>query len=164
MKPARIVRALALLAFGALATSLPEKIGRADTDGGVDGSTGSAREGDASHLDAVAGHYQPGRGSVVDTRTRLTWQLDVPKDPLPWSQARDYCAALDLDGPGWRLPSVSELQTLIDETAFPGTPSDYFWTSSILPRFESFAWTVYFGYGLSTFFDVNQTHLVRCVR
>ena len=183
MRPADIPRAVALVALAALATSIPEKIGHAEAEGGVDAGavsdSGAASDSDASREagtlgpEAGAGHYQAGDGTVYDTRTKLTWQLDVSMTPVDWATAKDYCGGLDLGGMGWRLPSVSELQTLIDETttdpaidltAFPGTPSDYFWTSSILPRFESFVWTVYFGYGLSTFFDVNQTHFVRCVR
>jgi hypothetical protein len=117
--------------------------------------------------------YTVQAATVLDTKTKLVWQRDVSATPLAWSDARTYCTDLALDGGGWRLPSVGELQTVVDETrsgpavdpkAFPSTPSDYFWTSSPLPRFESFAWTVYFGYGLSTFFDVAQPHLVRCVR
>ncbi len=120
-----------------------------------------------------ADRYTVDTATVLDTKTKLAWQRDVSATPRSWDDAHSYCGDLALDGGGWRLPSVSELQTLVDETrsgpavdpkAFPSTPSDYFWTSSLLPRFESFGWTVYFGYGLSTFFDVAQPHLVRCVR
>jgi hypothetical protein len=175
MKPTSIARFFGLTLLGAIATSLPEKLVHADADASaVDAGTADASaKGSSRGGEAGAAHYTPGEGTVYDNRTRLTWQLEVAPDPVPWAQARDYCATLDLGGTGWRLPSVSELQTIVDETAvdpsidltaFAGTPIDYFWTSSVLPRFESFAWTVYFGYGLSTFFDVNQAHLVRCVK
>ena len=129
----------------------------------------------AGFADAGAGgdRYTAADGVVHDNKTKLTWQQALPKEPLAWADARDYCSSLDLNGTGWRLPSVGELQTIVDESrsnpaidpkAFPGTPPEYFWTSSILPRFSSYVWTVYFGYGLSTFFDVNQTRWVRCVR
>src|SRR5262249_4125750 len=154
----------ALVPLVLLATSVPEKLvhagSDAGTDAGSDASTDAAKEAAAPLPEGGAEHYTLGQGTVFDNRTRLTWQHDVPMDPVSWADARDYCAKLDLGGTGWRLPSVSELQTLIDETktdpaidltAFSGTPVDYFWTSSALPRFDNFAWSVYFGYGLSTF-------------
>jgi hypothetical protein len=164
-----LARSLALFALAVLATSVSEKPVRADADAAAE----AAADSGAPESGAGATRWQPGDGTVLDTRTKLTWQLDVSMNELAWADARDYCGSLDLGGTGWRLPSVSELQTLIDEStsdpavdlnAFPGTASDYFWTSSLLPRFENYAWTVYFGYGLSTFFDVTQLHLVRCVR
>ncbi len=127
----------------------------------------------AQRSEAQAQRYTSQGGTVYDSLTKLTWQKEVPEASYAWKEAGDFCTALDLDGTGWRLPSVSELQTLVDETksnpaidlnTFPGTPSEYFWTSSVLPRFTSYVWTVYFGFGLSTFFDVNQSRHVRCVR
>jgi hypothetical protein len=174
MKPAHFSRCLLFLGFASIATSLPEKLVRADSDAGTDaalpdGGRDAASVGDGGGV----GRYESKDGAVFDKSTKLTWKVEISSTPVGWAAARDYCHELELGGGGWRLPSVNELQTLIDETAndpaidlqaFPGTPSDYFWTSSILPHFESFVWTVYFGYGLSTFFDVNQNHLVRCVR
>jgi len=154
MKPSVWARRLAFIGCGCLLAAVPERAGLADADAGVD-------------------RYTAQDGEVHDNRTKLTWQQMLPREPLTWADARDYCNSLDLNGAGWRLPSVGELQTIVDESrsnpsidpkAFPGTPAEYFWTSSILPRFASYAWTVYFGYGLSTFFDVNQTRWVRCVR
>jgi hypothetical protein len=177
MKLVHLSRYLLLLGFASIATSLPEKLVRADSDASSNADAGRSDAGAiadaAGSSDASSGRYETKNGTVYDKSTKLTWQLDVSATPLGWAAARDYCHELDLADGGWRLPSVNELQTLIDEssndpaidlTAFPGTPSDYFWTSSVLPHFESFVWTVYFGYGLSTFFDVNQNHLVRCVR
>jgi hypothetical protein len=67
---------------------------------------------------------------------------------------------------------VKELETLIDEsrsnpaidvTSFPNTPAKYFWTSSRVPSFSNFAWTVDFNHGGDNFFDVTSLQLVRCV-
>ena len=154
MKPSVLVRRFAFIGFGCLWAAVPGRAGSADAGAGAD-------------------RYTAEDGVVHDNKTKLTWQQGLPKEPLTWMAARDYCNSLDLNGTGWRLPSVGELQTVVDERrsnpsidvrAFPGTPSEYFWTSSVLPRFASYVWTVYFGYGLSTFFDVNQTRWVRCVR
>jgi hypothetical protein len=75
---------------------------------------------------------------------------------------------------GWRLPTRAELLTLvdptkynpaIDATAFPSTPSDYFWSSSAYAGSSGNAWYVYFYNGYSNNVDVtSNTYRVRCVR
>jgi hypothetical protein len=123
--------------------------------------------------DAPTGRYVVDGGTVTDTRTRLTWQRSPDATPRGWTFAAPYCSDLDLNGKGWRLPSVKELLTLVDESrwgpaidpvAFPSTPSDYFWTSSQLATFPMFVWTVFFGKGTASFFDINNPRLIRCVR
>ena len=57
-------------------------------------------------------------------------------------------------GGGWRLPSLTELQTIVDDTkaspsidsnAFPGTSdTDYYWTSTPVAGDPSSAFTVSF--------------------
>src|SRR5689334_16839225 len=82
---------------------------------------------------APAGRYTIANGTVYDTKTRLTWQQGAAPSTYTWTDASPYCGALNLGGMGWRLPSVRELQTIVDETlhapaidatAFSGTPSD----------------------------------------
>ncbi len=34
---------------------------------------------------------------------------------MPWSQAAAYCAGLALNGQAWRVPSLNELATLVNE-------------------------------------------------
>jgi hypothetical protein len=123
--------------------------------------------------EAPVGRYVVEQGTVNDTQTRLTWERAPDLTPRVWSQAAPYCSALDLNGKGWRLPSVKELMTLVDESrwgpsidpvAFPGTPSDYFWTSSTLASFPMFVWTVFFGKGTAAVFDISIPRVVRCVR
>src|SRR4029079_14677230 len=72
----------------------------------------------------------------VDAATTLTWQKSVARDPLAWPDARACCTTL---GGGFRLPGAKELLTIvdwkavgvaIDKSAFPGTPTGPFWTSS----------------------------------
>lgn len=61
-------------------------------------------------------------GVVRDRRTGLAWErepavidvLDWDADPII-QPAIDYCASLSLDGGGWRLPTVKELPTIVDE-------------------------------------------------
>ncbi len=118
-------------------------------------------------------------GVVVDNVTGLMWQqpLGAPSGGSTWSAAASYCASLSLAGyTGWRLPTEIELYSLvdftvaqgtaatIDATAFPNTPAAWFWSSSPLAGNPSYAWSVPFGYGSSSYYDVSYTYRVRCVR
>lgn len=60
-----------------------------------------------------AEHYRREGDSIRDLGTRLLWQSTPASTAMTFREAIDYCAAA---GTGWRLPSVIELQTLIDET------------------------------------------------
>jgi hypothetical protein len=115
-------------------------------------------------------------GTVYDSKTRLTWQQTTSSIPYTRADAKTYCAGVgsSLGGTGWRLPTLKELQSLvdysqttppmIDSTAFPGTPSDFFWSASPLAGSSSGAWDVYFGNGQTGFCGVSGTFNVRCVR
>ncbi len=44
----------------------------------------------------------------------LTWMVNPPKENVDWQQAVEFCDELELDGhTDWRLPTISELRTLI---------------------------------------------------
>jgi hypothetical protein len=112
-------------------------------------------------------------GTVYDIKTKLTWQQALPSTTYSWAGAKTYCAGLSLSGAGWRLPTVKELQTVVDESqsspsidlnAFPSTPSDWFWSSSPLAGSSSTAWLVHFYDGNTTYDDAALTMYVRCVR
>jgi hypothetical protein len=70
------------------------------------------------------------------------------------------------------LPSINELQTLVDETknpsinltVFPATPSEYFWSSSPVIDDASRAWTTFFTNGSTYSFAASSAKNVRCVR
>ncbi len=109
-----------------------------------------------------------------DLRTGLTWQRGTAPAPLGLFAARDYCAELDLAGEqGFRLPTMPELETLVDETTrapaidadvFAGTPSVPFWTGSAWAGSAELAWYVSFDYG-AALYDLGTTpNAVRCVR
>jgi len=115
-----------------------------------------------------------GAGTVYDPRSRLTWQQAAPAATYSWADATAYCPTLDLDGKGWRLPTEKELFSLVDRsqgaapyidpTAFPGTPPDYFWSSTPAARWASYAWSVDFSSGETYDFDVSSAGYLRCVR
>jgi hypothetical protein len=103
----------------------------------------------------------------------LTWQRADSGQALTWAAAGAFCAALDLEGGGWRLPSIKELETIVDVTrsdpavdpaAFPGASSYPLWTSSLLAGSSTEAWTVDFFLGAATTADATTTYQARCVR
>ncbi len=122
---------------------------------------------------------------VFDNITQLEWQgcaagqggLDCgagSASELSWQEAADHCEALDWGGfDDWRLPSAKELAGIvdagrydpsIDEAAFPGTPGDRFWSSSVRADAPSYARYVAFDVGLVYYYDKNYDGRVRCVR
>ena len=111
--------------------------------------------------------------TVLDTTTKLTWQRVVPAQTYAWQAAKDACKALPTASGGWRLPTVRELRSLvdfghinqsIDKTAFPNTPSEWFWSATAYSGSSSLAWVVIFDFGSSSYYDVTNAFRVRCVR
>jgi hypothetical protein len=117
--------------------------------------------------------------TIADKQTGLEWQRD-DATAASWDDADAYCASLTLRGARWRLPSVKELQTLVDEQlsqryidgvgvrpfaidleAFPATPSGAFWA---WPKSGVSAWIVDFSSGEAKTFGASNAANVRCVR
>lgn len=124
-----------------------------------------------------AARYTLKNGVVLDNDTNLTWQQNFGTD-LTFADAKSYCASLTLDGGGFRVPTIFELQTIVDESrkipviddaTFPGTPKDIFWSAT--PRVDptdcaNCNWYVNFGltnYELVDTKNVTEPHYVRCV-
>jgi hypothetical protein len=113
-------------------------------------------------------------GVVVDRVTGLIWQRNLPEKFYTFGAAQRQCDGLELAGHrDWRLPSRIELVSLldttriqpsIDMTAFPSTPIDWFWTSSLAADNPSAAWYVYFYFGYPKTDDMTNSFSVRCVR
>jgi hypothetical protein len=109
-------------------------------------------------------------GLVVDLATGLTWQRDVDARMFAWPDALAFCAQR---GPGWRLPSLTELQTIVDDTreypaidgaVFPDTPKVFFWTATPHADGSGTAWYVDFFYGATDRDVPTRAYQVRCVR
>jgi hypothetical protein len=113
-------------------------------------------------------HYQAqADGSVLDAYTGLTWQQSQSMHDYTFSSAQTAC-----DTP-WRLPSPTELQTIVDDTtdqpaidldAFPGTSNEGFWTGLAAVGSTDSAWFVSFPTGSSSTTPTTALLRVRCVR
>jgi Protein of unknown function (DUF1566) len=140
----------------------------------------------SAEADAPCGaRYTIVADTVKDNETTLVWQRQVEtaggascgdgsRGCYAWLDAKVYCQGLTLaDANDWRLPTVYELQTIVDEsrfgpaidmTAFPGTPSTVFWSSTSFADGSSDAAPVDFLYGSVFYRPMSGMFRVRCVR
>ncbi len=125
----------------------------------------------------AAARYQLKSGAVLDSITRLIWQEKSLDQTYTWSEAEAYCQQQNTEklgeySSGWRLPNVSELLTIVndsrknpvfDQDAFFGPIGNY-WTSTPKHDDAGEAWHVNFYQGDSIFSAKNSHYYVRCVR
>ncbi len=115
-----------------------------------------------------------GDQTVLDRKTGLVWQQQDDNNTRKWEAAISYCDGLSLaDKSDWRLPNARELESItddsrynpvIDTTAFPGTNSSYYWSSTAYANNTSYTWSVYFHDGHVNWKDKTNSYYVRCVR
>lgn len=123
--------------------------------------------------DAPKGHFMVGDAVVEDSATELAWERAPTASASGADDAAEYCAQLELEGGGWRLPTLKELYTLVDESrtvpaidtqVFPDTAPAFYWSSSAVAGFAEFTWAVNFEQGTDGWFPRENEHFVRCVR
>jgi hypothetical protein len=112
-----------------------------------------------------------GGKTVTDSVTGLVWSQNTVASDVTFEDAVKAVEAL---GEGWRLPTVDELQTIVDRTKyspaidtedFPDTESDWYWTSTPCAwRPESARWVVGFDGGFVYGNGVDYGACVRAVR
>jgi hypothetical protein len=106
--------------------------------------------------------------AVLDKETQLVWEQSPASTTTSWENARLQCTALKTGGrKGWRLPSVHELQSLIDPTAVvplnnPTLPMNHpfsnvtalngYWTATSDAAHPGWVWAVSFFDGSATGF------------
>lgn len=124
-----------------------------------------------SHADAPQGQYTITADTVRDTKSQLTWERN--SGLYTYAEAEAHCKNLNLENATWRVPTMKELLTIVDDTrtnpsidinAFPNTPSTQFWTSSERVNQPGEYWHVDFYDGGTSSFDPTQTINLRCVR
>lgn len=129
-----------------------------------------------SRVSPIIVNYIVNTFTVTDRVTQLVWQRSDDDQPRTWNEAWDYCANLNILGnTDWRLPNVTELQSLIDYSledgpmisfVFDNTKSSGYWTAtnSVLsfPPAQN-AWIVRFQDGLILPSSANNVRFVRCV-
>ncbi|RLA40388.1 MAG: hypothetical protein DRR06_17540 [Gammaproteobacteria bacterium] len=114
-----------------------------------------------------------GNGTVTDTETDLIWQQSDNGMARNWQIAIDYCNNLTLAGSSsWRLPSLGELEGLLDtskspmiDPVFTGTnTSDFYWSSTTNVDNADAAWGVSFATGATQYSSKVRSKYYRCVR
>jgi hypothetical protein len=122
-------------------------------------------------------------GTATDRRTGLTWRRCA--EGQTWKDGRCVGDAASFswdeatrrfgqpDPVGWRLPELKELASIVELacsypainlTAFPDTPSTWFWSASPFASNSARAWAQVFDYGGGTCRDRNNPGQVRLVR
>jgi hypothetical protein len=119
--------------------------------------------------------YKATKEIVIDTISGLVWQREEDNVLRNWWEAKNYCSSLKLAScGGWRLPTLSELESLVDLTrssypyinmdAFPGAIDYWYWTSTEDEEDDSWMREVDFSNGQSDSDHKSYSDCVRCVR
>ena len=116
---------------------------------------------------ASAEYIDNGDATITDTTSNLMWQKSYGGGS--WDTANSYCTQAGTGGySDWRLPTLTELQLLVDPAYEPtidpifACNSSYNWTSSVD---GDSAWAVHFWSGGAFLCDKSQEYYyVRCVR
>lgn len=119
-------------------------------------------------------HYvEVSPGEAEDVETGLVWAQASALTAVSQSAAESTCTGLTLNGHTWRLPSINELSTLVDDNpninkvspaidqcVFSDTPANAYYMSS--SAISGSAWALNFEDGFTS--HSQTTGVVRCVR
>ncbi|MGD9972826.1 MAG: DUF1566 domain-containing protein [Desulfatirhabdiaceae bacterium] len=112
-------------------------------------------------------------GTVTDTLTGLIWQKQASATSMNWESALSFCEGIADGFQDWRLPTLSELRSLVDYTrfnraidpaAFPNTPSSGHWASTTVNYNPQNGWGIHFNYGNDYYTSKLNNGYVRAVR
>ena len=114
----------------------------------------------------------------IDPETGLEWQCESP-GCMNWHDAQSYARSLSInDKDNWRLPTASELETLLDRTILldrtvyrpvmreeiPFRDNLSYWSSTTFGSNKNNAWILMFdGAYVLSYYKTNKYN-VRCVR
>jgi hypothetical protein len=117
-----------------------------------------------------------GDAAVRDNETGLVWEKTLETAEMSWTEARAACADRDVGGrKGWRLPSISELASLVDPSIrsgpalpldhpFTNVLTDVYWSATSVTDNPKNAWLVFFDTAKATFAVKTITFHFWCVR
>jgi hypothetical protein len=120
-----------------------------------------------------------GESIVTQNNTSLMWQKEDDNIPKTWDEALNYCENLSLGNyEDWRLPNIIELQSItqyesqpyIDQSFFPGSQDESFWSSTIRDedsynsQNEKQAWIYYYIGATLQSQPLSFSFNVRCAR
>jgi hypothetical protein len=120
-----------------------------------------------ANADAPSGRYVVSNGTVFDAKTKLQWQQSASTSMYTIAAAKAFCTG------SWRLPTVKELFSIVDDSrvsadgstatidpvAFPGSPARSFWSATSV---SGGGWIVDFSRGTASTFG-DSPFYVRCV-
>ena len=108
----------------------------------------------------------------VDPQTDLEWQIESP-GWMSWHEAQAYVLKLSMnDKDDWRIPTVSELESLLDRSKYrpvireevPFQDTLSYWSSTTFGPDKNNAWIVMFdGAYVLSYYKTNK-YCIRCVR
>jgi hypothetical protein len=115
--------------------------------------------------------------AVLDRETGLVWLKDLALLSSPWVTQMGVCNSFQIAGrAGWRLPTLQELQSLLDTNAstplklpaghpFSGIVAAAYWSATAeVQNPGTNAWRVNFGSGSSSYGDQSDFLGAWCVR
>ncbi len=117
-----------------------------------------------------------GDAAVRDNETGLVWEKTLETSEVSWSDARAACADKDVGGrKGWRLPSISELASLMDLSMrtgptlplghpFTNVQMDVYWSATTVASNPNSAWVVFFDTAKVIYAFKTITFHAWCVR
>ena len=107
-------------------------------------------------------------GIVKDTKTGLEWKVGADKG-TNWDEAQAWVQTLNLDGGGWRMPTMDELEGLYKKgmgsynmtPLLKATTAQYLWVWSGEAKGSSGAWFLSFGTGNRNWNSRDNSHATR---
>ena len=108
----------------------------------------------------------------TDPETHLEWQMESP-GAMTWEEALRYAGSLVFAGKNdWRLPSVFELESLLDRRRYrpvirqevPFQDTQSYWSSTTFGPATRNAWIVMFDGAYVLSYSKGNAYRVRCVR
>ncbi len=113
-------------------------------------------------------------------KIKLEWQKFVNEKQFNWEESKTFANQLKLNGAGWKLPKLNELEGLVNKNynhyeylyprislnfvCFGNYMRFYFWSASPVIENNNNVWSVYFFDGSSRHSHKYFDLYVRCVR